>query len=95
MFSYRRISNESRSFAKIYGKYVDEKMILDDVSDFLTALKTHLLMKNYKLKKIDEYMNEVVIKNQHEMLKENVLSSKLKEVSSQMINKLNGNNINS
>jgi len=69
---YKRISNESRKFSKTYAKFIRETSQPENVEDYIMALRTHLFMKNFKMKRINTYINEIVIPQMNQLIEKNV-----------------------
>lgn len=76
---YKRLSRESHKFAKVYAKFIKETQTRESAEDFVLSLRTHLLMKNFKMKKINSYINEIVLPQMNNLIETNLKMFKKKQ----------------
>jgi hypothetical protein len=60
--NFSKISKEALEFLKIFKTFLSNKNISNiDLNDFIVTLRTHLLMKKFKMSYINKYIENIVL----------------------------------
>lgn len=67
---FKKLVKNSKEFVQIFSEFIKTKFNSDefDVGDFIVALRTHLLMKEFKTPDITKYVNTIIITNLRKIL---------------------------